>query len=62
MLLVENLFPVQIGIMKYWIGASLHNKTMTVMYTGYRHAAGTHIGYAKEKGVVHFPQFIVVCR
>lgn len=63
MLVVENLFPVQIGIIKNWIRVILHKETMAVLYTtGYRRAVGAQMGRAKEKGVVHFPQLIIVCR
>ena len=63
MLLVENLFPVQIGIIKYWIHIILRENTMTILYTtGYKRAVGAQMGRAKEKGVVHSPQLVVVCR
>lgn len=57
-LIVERVLPAKAWVIWSWVHVMLHT---TVMYTRYMNIVATQMAEAKEKRVIHLPQFAVIC-
>jgi hypothetical protein len=58
---VESLFPVKTRIRRYLINAILYMIISVLYITSCRCAIAVYMADAEEKGVIHFPQVVVIC-